>query len=204
MKKVLVVFLLFVSFSVFATEEMGRLVIELRDYEIDQYDSRWSLATPPRDHTYQEYELHIINTVSPKYSLPYSDLQKLMNRWITTNDGGRRVEYSSSNKRVIVLNYRLTDQGRWRPIFVHFPWLSLKETEVVKSDSFNRFDAFDNAAQILTLAWMGDEPGTKYSWDSTWDLNEEEVYWLGMSRKDEQGRPMHSFKVEIIFYKEGK
>jgi hypothetical protein len=207
MKKILAVFLLFISCSLLAQEEMGKLIIEFRDYEIDNNDPRWSLGDWYKEYpqySFQEYGIHIINTISPKYSLPYSDIQKYLDHWpARVSDGG---SYSSQvgNKKIITENYRLTEEGRWRPIFAHFPKLATGQERVINSKGITKNDSFDYAAQIFTLAWMGDEPGTRYSWDSTWDLNEEEVYWIGpnMIRKDEQGRPMHSFKVEIIFYKE--
>jgi hypothetical protein len=210
MKKVLVVFLLFVSGSIFAKEEMGRLIIELRDYEINQDDPRWSLKIPPKDgRTFQQYEIHLINTISPKYSLPYSDIQKFVDlRWNSDknrpNWGGSYYTYNTPDKKVIVHHYINGEEGRWNPVHIHFPWLLLREDENHLSSGYKAENSFDIAAQALTIFWMGVEPGTKYSWDSTWDLNNEEMYWIvpWMSRKDEQGRPMHSFKVEIIFYKE--
>jgi hypothetical protein len=137
-----------------------------------------------------------------------------MKEYLLTSDINDRYSHSkifpnkdSPNKVIYTTNYRVIEEGRWRPVHIHFPRLFLGENgDNINSKVNGIADAFDVSTQIFTLAWMGDEPGTKYSWDSTWDLNEEEVYWIGpnMIRKDEQGRPMHSFQVEIIFYKDGK
>jgi hypothetical protein len=194
MKKIAAVFLLFVSFTVFAQkQEIGKLLIELRDY-----DREWRpIPEDAKGDAYKEFEVHITNTVPEKYI----EFQEYLNRWL---DGRGMHVQRFPNKRILITNYRVTEEGRWRPLRIFFPLLLGQNPSDIDSTAYNKYSAFDVAAELITKELNKRYPGT-FSWATNFRLvfNDEEYYWLMQrTRTDEKGNTFYGFKTEFIFYKE--
>ncbi|MDR1905096.1 MAG: hypothetical protein LBQ88_22800 [Treponema sp.] len=193
MRRVLTVLLLFTSFTIFAQkQEIGRFYVEFRDYD-KIFEVPESRRNP--NIIYKEFEIHITSTLPESYA----EMQDYLNRFRSGIGGTVQV---FPNKRIITTNYRLTEEGRWRPLFVFFPLYTGQGLGSANSKGYNELDAFDVAIYVIVREMNKNYPGT-FTYDHIFDLNEEEYYWiLNKHRKDENGIAHYSFKAEFIIYRE--
>jgi hypothetical protein len=208
MRKIAAAFLLFVSFNLFAEKhEIGRLIVEIRDYEITNKSPEWVFPPYSGPYIINQYDMIVTSTFTKEYPLVYEDVQKYLDRYIHKKGDGEWLKLKSfPDKRIITWQYDPIDSGRWRILWYLFPTLFGQNEKIYENTSvYILGDAFDVFAQCLVItAEKRYYPGVKFGWYHTLDLNEEEFYYIHsvMNRKDENGRPMHSFNVQFVFWSE--
>jgi hypothetical protein len=193
MKRILVVFLLLISFNLSAAE-VGRIFVEFRDYN---KSGNWLVPAEYQKYKYQEFEIHISHTFKPG-TPEFIEYNQYLDRY-SNNTIGLRVLSKNLNGIKLVTQYLDTEAGRWRPLWRYFPILFgqklPQEPEV--------YNCFDVQARLLLRILNEDYNNGKYSFETINDINHEEFYWLlEPVRVDENGVRHNSYKVEFIFSRE--
>ncbi|GHU15504.1 hypothetical protein FACS1894163_02450 [Spirochaetia bacterium] len=203
MRKIVAVFLLFVSFNLFAEKhEIGRLIVEIRDYGITSKSPEWAFPAYSGTKVLTQYEMHVTSTVTNEYPLIYNYIQEYLNRWQTDLAG--KVAKPSPNKRIVTTQYYPNNAGRWQILFYLIPTLLGQEVKMVYTNQYNYSDSLDAFAQCLVVLAKDYYPGVNFGWYPILDLEDEEMHYIVeiMLRTDERGRPMHSFNFQIVFWSE--
>jgi hypothetical protein len=207
MKRILVVFLLFVSLNVFAQkQEIGRIIFDMRNYE---NDFRGKIPDRLSMYHYKELAIHITKTVPDEYLWDPRHNDNTFEAYRDIALSNDPIDIIDPNHFILYWPYKETSRyGAWTPVnvlmdFAHDPELSPNIRERFRDDSQKPSKDYnlDNTVQAIVVIMNHFNEGT-FTWDDGWDFDHEEYYYTDAIRVDENGVKHKSFRVTYIIYKE--
>ncbi|GHT70969.1 hypothetical protein FACS1894110_23290 [Spirochaetia bacterium] len=187
MKKLLTVFLLFVSFSLFAEkQEIGRLTWDLRDYDNESHYYKGD--------KYQDFHILFTSTIPEKYLVgeyysgnkTQSPIETFCNSWKTV--------ITKTNNSVHAKWYYYADDPLGRKVMVDY-FLNFS----------GRLPGIAELVEPIALGMSGfinHNFGKKTLVEPNFDFDHEEMYLMNKSRQDENGVYYYGFIIEYIIYEE--